>query len=100
MSGQIQRLERCRRVLVAAEVQEADDGIGRCETEGYFDFRIIRSLTRFPRAAESERERGDHDILRRRSRGEDLLDGRNVRLLVDLCGNDHYQRGTERLVRF
>src|SRR5947208_917079 len=45
VSGQIQRLERCRRFLVAAEVQEADDGIARCEIEGCFYFWVIRCLT-------------------------------------------------------
>ena len=85
------------RARFGAEVQEADDGIVRCQSERRLHRSVVGRAAGLPHGIEAERQRREHHGVRRRSRGKHLLDERNLHRRVAARGDHHDERRAQRL---
>jgi hypothetical protein len=93
LAGRHRRL----RPRFGAEVEEADDGIVRRQSECGLHLSVIGRPAGLPHGTEAERQRGEHHGVRRRTRGQHLLDERYFHRRVAARGDRHDERRAQRL---
>src|SRR4029077_19262590 len=82
---------------LGAEVQEADDGVIRLETERLLDRGIVGRRTGLPHGIEAEHKCREHHGVRGCAGGERLLDDRYLDRGVAVSRDYHDERRAERL---
>src|SRR5207249_123863 len=91
--GPLQRLRVERR---RADIKKCDDAVARIETERRFHLIVIRRGAGAPETAESEGVRGEQDVLRRRTGGNNLLDRGYVAVVAQVRSDDNDERCAQR----
>src|SRR6516225_6490525 len=89
-------IERERPARRCAEIEERDDVVRFGEPERCLDARVVGGGAGAPESAIAERVGGDHQVLGGRTRGDDLLDRRDLVFGEQLGRGDEDEGGAER----